>query len=78
MVFAGTSSHISANNTSLSEIYATQLPLEKGNRLGCPPFGESPINRVNTTIRLEMLRSLMTSFNVDAYIITSDDQHQVI
>ena len=50
-------------------------------RLACPPDNgqqhEPPVNRVNTSQRLEMLRKAMTLSKVDAYIITGDDEHQV-
>lgn len=48
-------------------------------RLACPPDNgqHEPVNRVNTSQRLEMLRKAMTLSRVDAYIVTGDDQHQV-
>jgi hypothetical protein len=49
-------------------------------RLACPPGNgqrEPPVNRVNTSQRLEMLRKAMTLSKVDSYIITGDDEHQV-
>ncbi len=47
-------------------------------RLSCSTDEQQPVNRVNTTQRLEMLRTVMALlFNVDAYVITGDDQHQV-
>ena len=49
---------------------------EIADRLACSSL-EEPANRVNTTLRLEMLRKVMASFHVDAYVITGDDQHQV-
>lgn len=51
-------------------------------RLGCPT-GDQPINRVNTTTRLQQLRVAMSAVKLvrgaplKAYIITSDDEHQV-
>lgn len=36
-----------------------------------------PPNRVNTTQRIAELRQQMTLFNVSAYIVTSDNAHQV-
>lgn len=48
-------------------------------RLACPPDNgqHEPVNRVNTSQRLEMLRKAMTLSKVDAYIVTGDDEHQV-
>ncbi|EFX71626.1 hypothetical protein DAPPUDRAFT_59926 [Daphnia pulex] len=47
-------------------------------RLACPPDNgqHEPVNRVNTSQRLEMLRKAMTLSKVDAYIVTGDDEHQ--
>uniref|UniRef100_A0A0N8B2S8 Putative Xaa-Pro aminopeptidase n=1 Tax=Daphnia magna TaxID=35525 RepID=A0A0N8B2S8_9CRUS len=47
-------------------------------RLACPPDYDhsEPANRVNTSLRVEMLRKAMALSNVDAYIITGEDQHQ--
>jgi hypothetical protein len=54
------------------------------NRLGCGDSpAEWPSNRVNTTTRLNKLREMMASAKavrgipVKAYVITSDDEHQV-
>ncbi len=48
-------------------------------RLACQPDNgqHEPVNRVNTSQRLEMLRKAMTLSKVDAYIVTGDDAHQV-
>lgn len=55
-------------------------------RLGCLDGvvqEEQPINRVNTTLRLQQLRVAMSAAKLvrgaplKAYIITSDDEHQV-
>lgn len=55
-------------------------------RLGCLDGvirQEQPINRVNTTLRLQQLRVAMSAVKLvrgaplKAYIITSDDEHQV-
>lgn len=48
-------------------------------RLACPPDDDhrEPVNRVNTSLRLELLRKAMVLSNVKAYIITGEDQHQV-
>ena len=54
-----------------------------GNGIGNMSEPEQPVNRVNTTIRLQQLRSAMASAKLvrgaplKAYIITSDDEHQV-
>lgn len=56
-------------------------------RLGCLSDGvaaqDQPINRVNTTLRLQQLRVAMSAVKLvrgaplKAYIVTSDDEHQV-
>lgn len=55
-------------------------------RLGCLDGivqEQQPINRVNTTLRLQQLRVAMSATKLvrgaplKAYIITSDDEHQV-
>lgn len=46
-------------------------------RPGCLPGATAPPNRVNTTQRLQDLRQQLIAFNVSAYIITSDNAHQV-
>ena len=55
-------------------------------RMACPDGGDQhrqPINRVNTTTRVQQLRVAMSSVKLvrgmplKAYIITSDDEHQV-
>ena len=55
-------------------------------RLGClngVAEEKEPINRVNTTLRLQQLRVAMSAVKLvrgaplKAYIITSDDEHQV-
>ena len=56
-------------------------------RLGCldgVAAQDQPINRVNTTLRLQQLRVAMSAVKLvrgaplKAYIVTSDDEHQVI
>ena len=48
-------------------------------RPGCQANAQPPPpNRQNTTEQLLNLRKQMVLFNVDAYIITSDNAHQVI
>ena len=59
---------------------------EGSQRKLCPPMDNvpQPPNRVNTTLRLHKLRTEMKRMNViqmapiDAYIITTDDDHQVL
>jgi hypothetical protein len=55
-------------------------------RLGCLDGivqEQQPVNRVNTTLRLQQLRVAMSATKLvrgaplKAYIITSDDEHQV-
>lgn len=57
-------------------------------RLGClngvaAAEQQQPINRVNTTLRLQQLRVAMSAVKLvrgaplKAYIVTSDDEHQV-
>lgn len=46
-------------------------------RLACEPGDDPPPVRVNTTDRLTMLREQMVAKNLDAYIITTSDDHQV-
>ena len=47
-------------------------------RPGCVEGATPPPNRVNTTQRLADLRRQMQLFQVNAYIVTSDNAHQVI
>jgi hypothetical protein len=47
-------------------------------RPGCQTDAPIPPNRQNTTERLANLRKQLILFNVDAYIVTSDNAHQVI
>ena len=47
-------------------------------RPGCRPGATVPPNRVNTTQRLADLRSHFAANNIHAYIITSDNAHQVL
>ena len=47
-------------------------------RPGCQANAPIPPNRQNTTERLINLRKQMILFNVDAYIVTSDNAHQVM
>lgn len=46
-------------------------------RPGCKPGASAPPNRVNTTQRLEDLRKRFSPNNIHAYIVTSDNAHQV-
>lgn len=46
-------------------------------RPGCSEGAAAPPNRVNTTQRLADLRRQLTLYDVDAYIVTSDNAHQV-
>ncbi|XP_059350232.1 xaa-Pro aminopeptidase ApepP-like isoform X2 [Daphnia carinata] len=68
-----------------STLSASTLPTIKAivyrnmmDRLACPPDHDhpEPANRVNTSLRVEMLRKAMALSNVNAYIITGEDQHQ--
>ena len=60
-------------------------PEKNPQRMGCPDDSgmHLPINRVNTTSRLQQLRVAMASAKLvrgaplKAYIVTSDDEHQV-
>lgn len=64
-----------ATSKATTSVYRNEMI----DRLACPPDNgqHEPVNRVNTSQRLEMLRKAMTLFKVDAYIVTGDDQHQV-
>ena len=46
-------------------------------RPGCKPGAIPPPNRVNTTQQLADLRQQFNTYKISAYIITSDDEHQV-
>lgn len=48
-----------------------------GDRPGCKPGAAAPPSRVDTTKRLADLRSHFSSNKINAYIITSDNAHQV-
>lgn len=55
----------------------------QGPRMNCKPGDAQPVNRANTTGRVQQLRVAMSQAKLvrgvplKAYIITSDDEHQV-
>jgi len=47
-------------------------------RLACEPGDTQPPARVDTSQRVAALRALMTTNAIDAYMVLSNDDHQVL
>ncbi|XP_046656109.1 xaa-Pro aminopeptidase 1-like isoform X1 [Daphnia pulicaria] len=71
---AASVSPVATSKATTTSVYRNEMI----DRLACPPDNgqHEPVNRVNTSQRLEMLRKAMTLSKVDAYIVTGDDEHQ--